>query len=226
MVWRNYSWQIIVEARVELWDNCTTNKNFFFFWNYVSYNCAWHFKNYSDWPEQFLCRSNDHLRCVFIGKTIERDSPCCSKNFLWVYVSYHLLILSQFPTVLWGCVDTGGRPASNHWLFLLFCLVKSSYSFSVFLCSFSYLLSSGGSVELISARLSAAFVSNAQAGKREKESDGRPYFSFKEGFTLLPRRRLFVLTPFGFWTRTERICGHKCIRFGLAGLAGGCWGDG
>lgn len=76
-------------------------------------------------------------------------------------------------------------------------------------------------MELISTRLSAAFVSNAQAGKREKERDGRPYFSFKEGFTLLPRRRLFVLTPFGFWTRTERICGHKCIRFGLAGLAGG-----
>lgn len=53
-------------------------------------------------------------------------------------------------------------------------------------------------MELISTRLSAAFVSNAQAGEREKERDGRPYFSFKEGFTLLPRRRLFVLTPYGF----------------------------
>jgi len=77
-------------------------------------------------------------------------------------------------------------------------------------------------MELISTRLSAAFVSNTQAGEREKERDGRPTFSFKEGFTLLPRRRLFVLTPYGFWMRTERICGHVCIRLGLAGLAGGC----
>lgn len=102
-----------------------------------------------------------------------------------------------------------------------FRLVKSSYGSSALSCSLSSLLSSGGSMELISTRLSAAFVSNIQAG-RGKKRDGRPYFSFKEGFTLLPRRRLFVLTPFGFWTRTERICGHKCIRFGLAGLAGGC----
>lgn len=66
---------------------------------------------------------------------------------------------------------------------------------------FSSLLSSAGSMELISSRLSAAFVSNTQAGRAGTgERDGRPYFSFKEGFTLLPPRRLFLLlTPFHFF---------------------------
>lgn len=59
-------------------------------------------------------------------------------------------------------------------------------------------------MELISTRLSAAFVSNVQAGEREKGSDRRPYFSFKEGFTLLPQRRLFVLTPFWFFGQEQR----------------------
>lgn len=51
--------------------------------------------------------------------------------------------------------------------FCLFRLVKSSYGSSV---SFSSLLSSVGSMELISTRLSAAFVSNTQAGEWERES--------------------------------------------------------
>lgn len=56
-------------------------------------------------------------------------------------------------------------------------------------------------MELISSRLSAAFVSNTQAGRAGTgERDGRPYFSFKEGFTLLPPRRLFLLlTSFHFF---------------------------
>lgn len=87
-------------------------------------------------------------------------------------------------------------PANNHVVFLpggvfiqLLCLP---------LLSFSSLLSSAGSMELIPSRLSAAFVSNTQAGKKEKEEDGKALLSFKEVCTLLPRRRLSALQPFEF----------------------------
>lgn len=87
-------------------------------------------------------------------------------------------------------------PANNHVVFLpggvfiqLLCLP---------LLSFSSLLSSAGSMELIPSRLSAAFVSNTQAGKKEEEEDGKALLSFKEVCTLLPRRRLSALQPFEF----------------------------
>lgn len=53
-------------------------------------------------------------------------------------------------------------------------------------------------MELIPSRLSAAFVSNTQAGEKEEEQDGKALLSFKEVCTLLPRRRLSGLHPFEF----------------------------
>lgn len=52
-------------------------------------------------------------------------------------------------------------------------------------------------MESIPSRLSAAFVSNTQAGEKEEEEDGKALLSFKEVCTLLPRR-LSGLQPFEF----------------------------
>lgn len=93
-------------------------------------------------------------------------------------------------------LSSGVSPANNHVLFLpggvfiqLLCLP---------LLSFSSLLSSAGSMELILSRLSAVFVSNTQAGEKEEEEDGKALLSFKEVCTLFPRRRLCSLHPFEF----------------------------
>lgn len=87
---------------------------------------------------------------------------------------------------------------------MLFRLVKSSYSLAVFLCFFSSLLSSVGSMELISTRLSAAFVSNTPAGEREKERE-------MEG-PIFPSRRVshssleggFSCSPLSFFGQEQR----------------------
>lgn len=91
---------------------------------------------------------------------------------------------------------SGVSPANNHVVFLpggvfiqLLCLP---------LLAFSSWLSSAGSMELIPSRLSAAFVSNTQAGEKEEEQDGKALLFFKEVCTLLPRRRLSGLHPFEF----------------------------
>lgn len=87
---------------------------------------------------------------------------------------------------------------------MLFRLVKSSYSLAVFLCFFSSLLSSVGSMELISTCLSAAFVSNTPAGEREKERE-------MEG-PIFPSRRVshssleggFSCSPLSFFGQEQR----------------------
>lgn len=144
--------------------------------------------------------------CLCVGQMITGDSYslCCSKNLcicLLGWPHFHTY------TALRVHADTGVRPASNHGLFLLFAwwnLHTASLSLSALFLPYFHLVAPWNWFLPASV---VAFVSNAQAGEREKERDGRPYFSFKEGFTLLPRRRLFELTPFGFWTRTKRNVG-------------------
>lgn len=92
--------------------------------------------------------------------------------------------------------------------------VKSSYSFSVFPCTFSSLLSSAGSMELIPSHLSAAFVSNPQAGTKGEEEDGKALFFLQGGLRTPPSKEAFRVSPLRvFWTRTKTICGHKCSGF-------------
>lgn len=98
--------------------------------------------------------------------------------------------------------------------FCSFRLVQSSYSFSVFPYSFSSLLSSAGSMELIPSHLSAAFVSNTQAGTKEKEEDGKALFFLQGGLHTPPSEDALRTSPLWvFWTRTKTICGHKCNGF-------------
>lgn len=91
---------------------------------------------------------------------------------------------------------------------------KSSYSFSVLPCTFSSLLSSAGSMELIPSHLSAAFVSNTQAGTKRDEEDGKALFFLQGGLRTPPSKEAFRASPLWvFWTRTKTTCGHKCSGF-------------
>lgn len=201
-----YSWQILVKVWVKLWHNCATGKS-----------CKWCILKHCI----SRCQNERLAWEVFVEVrwSLEKETVCVPAKS-----SAH----SRYATFSYCTVSayTGGGLAKNHGLFLLFAwwnLHSASLSFSALFLPHFHLVAPWN--WFLPACLLPLWAMRKLGRGRKREMEG-PIFpsrrvshsSLEGGFSCSP------LTV--FWTRTERICGHKCIKFGLAGLAGGCCGDG
>lgn len=110
------------------------------------------------------------LQSEFVSNNLLRQSLSC-------IVSRHRCRTSQPPLAIFE-----------------FQLVNSLCSSSVFRCSFLPHFHPLAPWNWFPPACLLPLWATLKLGRGKKQRHGRPYFSFKEGFTLLPRKTLFLLT--------------------------------